>query len=120
MGTRADFYVGYGKDAKWIGSVGWDGYEWAEDSDCNLVKATTQESFLSAVASIFEGRDDVSLPENGWPWPWDDSGLTDYAYYFDGNKVCWDDRYDWPDMSDIKNVQLGKKSGLIVVTKQGK
>lgn len=26
MGTRADFYVGRGKDAEWIGSVAFDGY----------------------------------------------------------------------------------------------
>jgi hypothetical protein len=26
MGTRADFYVGRGKDAEWLGSVAFDGY----------------------------------------------------------------------------------------------
>jgi len=38
MGTRADFYVGMGKDAEWLGSVAWDGYEWA---DRRLALSTT-------------------------------------------------------------------------------
>jgi len=26
MGTRADFYVGRGEQAEWLGSIAWDGY----------------------------------------------------------------------------------------------
>ena len=26
MGTRADFYIGRGATAEWIGSIAWDGY----------------------------------------------------------------------------------------------
>lgn len=26
MGTRADFYVGRGESAEWLGSIAWDGY----------------------------------------------------------------------------------------------
>jgi hypothetical protein len=26
MGTRADFYVGRGGQAEWLGSIAWDGY----------------------------------------------------------------------------------------------
>ena len=26
MGTRADFYVGKGKDSEWLGSIAWDWY----------------------------------------------------------------------------------------------
>jgi hypothetical protein len=26
MGTRADFYIGRGTEAEWLGSVAWDGY----------------------------------------------------------------------------------------------
>jgi hypothetical protein len=26
MGTRADFYIGCGRDSEWIGSIAWDGY----------------------------------------------------------------------------------------------
>jgi hypothetical protein len=27
------------------------------------------------------------LPENGWPWMWEDSQMTDYAYAFDEASV---------------------------------
>lgn len=51
MGTRADFYIGRGPDAEWLGSVAWDGYEWdAEDSD--LMTAKTADEFRAAVAAI--------------------------------------------------------------------
>ena len=26
MGTRADFYIGKGTDAEWLGSIAWNGY----------------------------------------------------------------------------------------------
>ena len=117
MGTRADFYIGKGKDAKWLGSIAWDGYEFAKNPKTPIAKAKTEEEFLAAVAELSK-RDDFTKPEDGWPWPWADSQLTDYAYYFENGKVQWDDRHDWPDMSNVKNVQLGGvKSGLIVLGK---
>lgn len=116
MGTRADFYVGSGENAEWLGSVAWDGYEWAEDENTAIAKATSDEEFRQAVQQLQVDRKDFTKPEDGWPWPWDDSKLTDYTYYFEDGKVKWDDRDDWPDMSKIKNVQLGgDKSGLIVI-----
>jgi hypothetical protein len=30
---------------------------------------------------------DATRPEDGWPWPWEDSRTTDYAYAFDNGKV---------------------------------
>lgn len=117
MGTRADFYVGVGENAEWIGSVGWDGYEWAEDKDCPLLNAKTEDDFRAAVYEIAADRDDWTDPEQGWPWPWDDSRLTDYTYYFQDGKTGFDafsERDDWPDMSDKKNLTLGRRSGLMV------
>lgn len=129
MGTRADFYIGTGEEAKWLGSVAWDGYEWAEQPDCPLMQATTEDEFLAAVKVIATGRNDWTSPEQGWPWPWDNSFTTDRAYAFaegktkafrwgkqpaesedDDVKVC-----EWPDMSDRKNVTMGPRSGLIVL-----
>lgn len=116
MGTRADFYVGCGPRAVWLGSVAWDGYEWAEDRKCKLRKAKTAAQFREAVASILKHRDDATLPSQGWPWPWETSATTDYAYYFFGGRVCWKDRNDWPDMTAQQKVTMGSRSGLVVVT----
>ena len=114
MGTRADFYIGTGETAEWIGSVAWDGYEWDEDKDCPLMTAKTEEEYRAAVAEIAKERDDWTAPEQGWPWPWKDSGTTDYAYYFENGAVSAKDRDDWPNMESRQNVTFGKRSGLIL------
>ena len=116
MGTRSDFYVGVGKNAEWLGSVAWDGYEWGEDENCQLMKATTESEYRMAVSGIAKARDDWTAPEQGWPWPWDDSNTTDCAYAFHGGKTEYitEDR-EWPDMSGRKNIALGKRSGIILI-----
>ncbi|MGI9541935.1 MAG: hypothetical protein ACR2MX_01675 [Cyclobacteriaceae bacterium] len=137
MGTRADFYVGKGENAEWIGSIAWDGYR--EGVGDSILNAKTETQYIDAVKQFFRSREDVSLPSDGWPWPWNDSSITDCSYWFFEDQV-WDelsgkylpcsedmpdeesedfDRLDdieFPDMSDKKNVQWGEKSGLIVVT----
>jgi len=80
MGTRADFYIGKGKEAKWIGSIAYDGHR--ERIDDDVLKAKTENEFLDSVKKFFKGRNDVTLPEDGWPWPWDDSSTTDCSYWF--------------------------------------
>jgi hypothetical protein len=134
MGTRADFYVGRGEQAEWLGSIAWDGHP---DSIAEpVMRASSEQAFRGAVAAFFEGRDDVTLPAMGWPWPWKNSQTTDYAYAFDGGQTwgcCfghgWFDARDpepedhpeeqtavFPDMSARKNVQMGsKRSGVIVI-----
>ena len=126
MGTRADFYVGTGKDAEWLGSVAYDGYEWDEDRDSDIAAATTEQEFKDAVTAVLTGRRDATTPDLGWPWPWEDSRTTDYAYFFDGNKTrifCFgkprDDGCDmeaWPDMSSRQNVTFGARSGVFIVS----
>lgn len=134
MGTRADFYIGAGKDAEWIGSVAWDGYEWDEEPECALMQAKTPEEFRQAVAAIHKERKDFTSPEQGWPWPWNDSNTTDYAYMLIDGAVksyafgsrCFineanehdtneDERADFPDMSARKNVTFGARSGILIV-----
>jgi hypothetical protein len=96
MGTRADFYVGRGEKAEWIGSIAWDGYPTgltpsstlaSNPQELPIFAARTEEEFKKAVSEFFEPRDDVTLPERGWPWPWDDSHTTDYAYMFENGQV---------------------------------
>lgn len=88
MGTRADFYIGIGKDAEWLGSTAWDGYP---DSFAKIIAMKSEKGFRAAVAKMLAERDDASIAgTHGWPWPWEDSGTTDYAYAFDGEKgvIC--------------------------------
>ena len=78
MGTRADFYVGIDENAEWLGSIAWDGYP--DGIPDGILLATTKKVFKKEVLSFLKDREDSTLPEEGWPWPWDDSNTTDYAY----------------------------------------
>jgi hypothetical protein len=144
MGTRADFYVGRGTTAEWLGSIAWDGY--VEGITTRLLRATTERKYRNAVAAFFAGREDVTLPAMGWPWPWDDSRTTDYAYAFDGGHVwgsCFghewfdarkpepepdedeDGSADRPQVAvfptmDKRTWTLGPRSGVVVVTARGR
>jgi hypothetical protein len=130
MGTRADFYVGTGPDAEWLGSLAFDGYrideikagdanKSADNMACWQIKsATTDEGFREAVAALLKVNDDATLPAQVWPWPWNDSHTTDYAYAFadGGTKTFpWGEGAEWPDMSKRQNITLGKRSGVIVL-----
>lgn len=99
MGTRADFYVGDGVEAEWLGSIAYDGYHlhgadlsgedgpnW-DDCDRAIAMAQTPEAYREAVAAFLAKRSDATLPSQGWPWPWADSQTTDYAYCFVGGEV---------------------------------
>lgn len=137
MGTRADFYVGRGDAAEWLGSIAWDGYP--DGISDTVLDAMNEQDFRDAVESFLTSRNDATKPDMGWPWPWDTSATTDYAYAFDGvvHASCFggnwfdprnepDDEYDgrivtgghavFPNMSDRKNVQIGgSRSGVILI-----
>jgi hypothetical protein len=85
MGTRADFYVGRGDTAEWIGSITWDGYP--HGIDTAVFEASTEDGYRTAVTEFFAPRKDVTMPNEPWPWPWENSQTTDYAYAFDGGAV---------------------------------
>jgi len=133
MGTRADFYVGRGKEAEWLGSIAWDGYPDAMDKA--ILRAKDEKVFRSAVDTFLKAREDATFPKDGWPWPWDDSQTTDYAYAFNDGKVygsnfghkwfsCYplrepeesgNAREEFPDMKSKKAVTFGKRSGLLII-----
>ena len=135
MGTCADFYVGTGLNAEWLGSVAWDGYQWQKDPSCRLMSAKDENSFRAAVKEISAFRNDWTWPEHGWPWPWDDSLLTDKVYAFtDGKTKVFEfgevpelDGVDqqvmaskWPNMANKKNVaRSGPRSGIIILRRAG-
>ena len=154
MGTRADFYVGRGRHARWIGSVAYDGYGVAtagtekpfQPNDKTIraiAEAKSAHAFERAVTRYVKERDHGTLPGDGWPWPWEDSCTTDYAYCFDINKgrvlhYCFGARIirrpsrskrgakhvtltytkkkvTFPNMRDRMRVTLGPRSGLLVL-----
>jgi len=91
MGTRADFYVGRGESAEWIGSIAWDGDE--DGFPAEALKAADETSFRAAVAKLASSTDaGFTEPKQGWPWPWDTSHTTDYAYAWDSGS-CWVSRF---------------------------
>jgi len=138
MGTRADFYVGKGEDCEWLGSIAWDGYP--DGIEPNILACTDEEVYRVYVQAFLDSCDDATLPEMGWPWPWPDSRLTDYAYTFDEGKVkivtlgqvfdsveelqerpddapyvSWEKReLYFKDMTAIQNINLGRRSGLLI------
>ncbi len=126
MGTRADFYVGKGSDAEWIGSIAWDGYR--ESIPKSVSESTEESSFRAAVFDFLKQRDDASFPSDGWPWPWDSSEKSDCSYWFFDGKVWMDfsgcyvpiateiHQIFYPDMSNYnKRPPFGAHSGIILV-----
>jgi hypothetical protein len=135
MGTRADFYVGIGADAEWLGSIAMDGY--TDGHPLVLADIGNEGEYRQAVEQILSSFDHATHPEQGWPWPWENSHTTDYAYAFQGGSVmvsCFGSAWaSWaeyladpekpackaaevPDMSGRKNVTVGPRSGLIVLS----
>jgi len=130
-----------------MGSIAWDGQPEGRDYpgvDTFLLSQTTEAAWRAVLGHWLAEREDATRPEQGWPWPWNDSGTTDYAYAFDGGKVwCsrfgsdWFDPFDapedfeqdeeggvkkvaaFPDMTARKNVTYGRRSGVLVITPRG-
>jgi hypothetical protein len=138
VGTRADFYTKTADSLVWHGSIAWDGHP--ESIEPDILMATDEPSFLKALDAFLTSRDDATRPEDGWPWPWEDSRTTDFAYVWNETKVgayCFgrgpfdplveerDEDGDrpvmkegkvtiFPDMTAIQNVTLGPRSGVMV------
>ena len=91
MGTRADFYIGRGENAEWIGSVGHDGHP---DHDFGtgrelkkLAKGCTKREYERAVKKWLGGSESGVFPADGWPWPWKNSLITDYTYAYERGQI---------------------------------
>lgn len=104
MGTRADFYVGRGELAEWLGSIGMDGYPdgWPSDPAFGpIIAIRTEALFREMVAGMLAACGSGTVPAQGWPWPWTSSRRTDYAYAFDEGRVwvaCWGRGWDAADV----------------------
>jgi len=86
MGTRADWYIGRGDKAEWLGSTAWDGNPGSIEEG-GFLGSKTADDFRAAVNKFLASRDDGTVPSQGWPWPWEDSGTTDYSYALDDGVV---------------------------------
>lgn len=80
MGTRADFYTEKDKKLNWLGSIGMDGMP--NNMESNIISSTSGYSFKKNVKSFLNNRGDATFPKDGWPWPWNDSNMTDYSYVY--------------------------------------
>jgi len=96
-GSHADFYIGLGKTAKWIGSVEGCGApgdvtaNWDLLNEAGAIDDYTETDFRDMVRHIItDARADNAgyRPEDGDEWPWRhlSSAETDYAYAY--NNGC--------------------------------
>jgi len=82
MGTRADFYVmDHDGSLEWLGSVSQDGGYL--DIPTDILISGDRIMFEEVVEDYIKSRGKRGILksiEEGWPWPWADSRLTDYSY----------------------------------------
>lgn len=86
--TKADFYIGTGLGARWIGSIGTDGYPVDGVISSEIFLQVNKIMFEEMVLDLLrkEKQDDwAAIADEGdpWPWLWIDSHFTDYVYMFD-------------------------------------
>ena len=134
--VRADFYIGMGEKAVWLGSIAVTGDP--ENIPPTILKEELEKDFRKSVGMFIKNRSDGTKPEQGFPWPWRDSKSTDYSYAFKDGKVYashygsnWfdplrpfsdmdeinDEKVEFPDMKHIQNVDFGHRSGLYSLIK---
>lgn len=90
MGSIADFYVGRGAKAEWVGSIAWEGDPMCiarSPGGLELLKAGTESEFREALRGFLDRHPDAVSPPRSWPWPWSTSALSDRVYAFDGDRV---------------------------------
>lgn len=85
MGSKADFYIGDGKDSKWIGSIFKNGDVY--NIPFEILIQVNKMMFEELVIDFLINRNGV-IADRGekWDHPWHDSRMTDYSYIFSNNK----------------------------------
>jgi len=79
--TKADFYIGNGIAANWIGSIYSDGYP--NGIPIQILICTNPTLFEEEVVEFLHKVKGIVKTDGGkWPWLWPDSQMTDYSYMF--------------------------------------
>lgn len=97
--TSADFYIGLGRDAEWLGSLEADGTA-AEMDEYNLFgpgdpddDLFTEDTFRRIVWDVLaeargENRGHMRASGDAWPWEYPDSSSgTDMVYVFNNGSI---------------------------------
>jgi len=80
MGSRADFYIGM-NNPKWIGSISRNGHPW--NIPCRLLIQNNIVMYEEIVIDFLANNNGfIKSIGNSWPWPWENSKLTNYSYFF--------------------------------------
>jgi hypothetical protein len=96
MGTRSDYYVGVDPEKmEWLGSNAWDGYVDGVIDEENVGKegritpafVVDEHTWRQEVDHYLSYSTGCTWPEEGWPWPWEDSNTTDYAYTYHEGQI---------------------------------
>jgi hypothetical protein len=85
MATKADFYVGDGASAVWIGSIAGNG-----TPNCipgRLLASPFAATWKKYAEKFISEHKSGRLPKDGWPWEHNTSACTDYVYSFVDNEV---------------------------------
>ena len=79
--TKADFYIGNGITANWIGSIFKDGYP--NGIPLKILICANPTLFEEDVVEFLQQVEGIVKTDGGkWPWLWPDSRMTDYSYMF--------------------------------------
>lgn len=136
MPTRADFYIGRGKNSVWIGAIAADGIPSANPEV--LIGVRSESEYRTKVELIIQEASHYGTrQEQGYPFPWAECPwMSDFAYAFDEGKTWVSDCRKWieftsevlvagfefpkgkdefPDLTSIKSVPLGRRSGFITL-----
>lgn len=114
MGSKADFYMGRGLGAEWLGSIAWDGLPTGLPPDLRAIDK--EDDWREEVTLFIEGRDDGVLADAGWPWTWDTSHGTKYTYAFDRGHVwacCYGSSWWRADRDEPDHTTLKRKAAIL-------
>lgn len=79
MGTGADFYLGIGPTAKYLGSIRYDGHIGGKVTR-RVCEADSRLEFRAAVLALAKDQNAGWTPK--WRWKWPTSATTDYSYHY--------------------------------------
>jgi hypothetical protein len=83
--TKADYFLGHGRESIWLGFVGSHGRP--ETLNRAIRCAASGEAFRREVGAMPRTLPQGVWPELGWPWQFPTSERTHYTYAFDDGEI---------------------------------